>query len=108
MLSDLTCLLWLQRRHARAELNFYLWAAGADLDDQGDLVERLYLLYVVALLGAAAVAGWLWVIGLVEGAVAPIGQSAEIRAISADLVLMDDAYDVVRTIVGGRTVYERA
>ena len=26
----------------------------------------------------------------------------------ADLVLMDDAYDVVRTIVGGRTVYERA
>ena len=88
MLSDLTCLLWLQRRHARAELNFYLWAAGADLDDQGDLVERLYLLYVVALLGAAAVAGWLWVIGLVEGAVAPIGQSAEMRAISADLVLM--------------------
>ena len=26
----------------------------------------------------------------------------------ADIVLMDDAYDVVRTIVGGHTVYERA
>ena len=26
----------------------------------------------------------------------------------ADLVLMDDSYDVVRTIVGGRTVFERS
>lgn len=85
MLSDLSCLLWLQRRHLRSELNFYLWAAGADLDDQKDMVERLYLLYVAALLAAAAVAGWLWLLGLVEGAVAPAGQPAELRAISAEL-----------------------
>lgn len=76
-------MLWLKAKHLRAELNFWLWAAGVDLDDARDMTERLYLLYVVLLASAAVAACWVWVLGLVTGAAYTEG--AEMAAITADI-----------------------
>lgn len=67
MLHDLASLLWLQARHLRSELNFYLWAAGADLDDARDLTDRIYLLYLALIVGGNVIACWMWLLGMVEG-----------------------------------------
>lgn len=83
MFRGLATVLWLKGRHLRAELNFWLWAAGADLDDTRDAMERIYLLYIVAIAAAAAGACWLWLLGLVCGAAEVEG--AEMAALTADL-----------------------
>ena len=68
MSAGLPALLWLEGKHLRAELNFWLWAAGTDLDETHDVVERIYLAYLVVIAGVAATSCWLWLLGLVTGA----------------------------------------
>ena len=60
--------IWLKSKHLRAELNFWLWAAGTDLDDARDGMERLYLAYVALIVLGAAAACWLWLLDLATGA----------------------------------------
>ena len=76
-------MLWLKAKHLRAELNFWLWAAGVDLDDAQDMTERLYLLYVAILAAAAACSCWVWLLGLVTGSAYTEG--AVTAAITADV-----------------------
>lgn len=83
MFQGFHTMLWLKAKHLRAELNFWLWAAGVDLDDARDMTERLYLLYVALLASAAIGACWVWVLGLVTGAAYTEG--AEMAAITADI-----------------------
>ena len=71
-------MLWLKAKHLRAELNFWLWAAGIDLDDARDMTERLYLLDVVTLVAVGAGACWIWVLGLVTGSAHTEGAQAAI------------------------------
>lgn len=68
MSTGLPALLWLEGKHLRAELNFWLWAAGTDLDETHDVVERIYLAYLVVIAGVAITSCWLWLLGLVTGA----------------------------------------
>lgn len=68
MSAGLPALLWLEGKHLRAELNFWLWAAGTDLDETRDVVERIYLVYLVVIAGVAITSCWLWLLGLVTGA----------------------------------------
>ena len=49
MSFELPALLWLEAKHLRAELNFWLWAAGTDLDEARDVAERVYLAYLVVI-----------------------------------------------------------
>ncbi len=51
-------MLRLRLRHARAELNRLLFATGMDLDEADNLMDRLYLLYVLALLFVWACLSW--------------------------------------------------
>lgn len=83
MFDGLSTMLWLKRKHLRAEANFWLWAAGADLDDMRDMSERIYLLYVVAIVCGCAVACWLWIVGLVTGSAR--ADSPEMAAATADI-----------------------
>ena len=81
MFTGLATLFWLEAKHLRAELNFWLWAAGADLDDANDVVERIYLVYLVVIAGVAVGACWLWLLGLVIGA-AQVSEPGETAAMS--------------------------
>lgn len=83
MSFELPALLWLEAKHLRAELNFWLWAAGTDLDEARDVAERAYLAYLVVIVGAAVAACWLWILGLVVGAAQASGP--EEAALLADL-----------------------
>ena len=86
MFGGLSTMLWLKRKHLRASANFWLWAAGADLDDTRDLSERIYLLYVVVIVCGCAVACWLWLLGLVTGSAQT--DSPEMAAVTADIALL--------------------
>lgn len=68
MSAGVPALPWLESKHLRAELNFWLWAAGTDLDEAHDVVERIYLVYLVVIAGVAITSCWLWLLGLVTGA----------------------------------------
>ena len=83
MSFELPALLWLEAKHLRAELNFWLWAAGTDLDEARDVTERVYLAYLVVIVGAAVTACWLWILGLVVGAAQ--ASSPQEAALLADL-----------------------
>lgn len=83
MSFELPALLWLETKHLRAELNFWLWAAGTDLDEARDVTERVYLAYLVVIVGAAVTACWLWILGLVVGAAQ--ASSPQEAALLADL-----------------------
>lgn len=83
MFDGLSTMLWLKRKHLRAGANFWLWAAGADLDDMRDMSERIYLLYVAAIVCGCAVACWLWIVGLVTGSAR--ADSPEMAAVTADI-----------------------
>lgn len=83
MSFELPALLWLETKHLRAELNFWLWAAGTDLDEARDVTERVYLAYLVVIVGAAVTACWLWILGLVVGAAQ--ASSPQVAALLADL-----------------------
>ena len=65
MSFELPALVWLEAKHLRTELNFWLWAAGTDLDEARDVTERAYLAYLVVIVGVAVAACWLWILGLV-------------------------------------------
>lgn len=58
MLHDLGTLLWLRARHAHAQLVFWVYATGADLEDSKSLFDKLYLAYLVLLACSWAVAMW--------------------------------------------------
>ena len=83
MFDGLSTMLWLKRKHLRASANFWLWAAGADLDDTHDLSERIYLLYVAIIVCGCAIACWLWILGLVTGSAQ--ADSPEMAAITTDI-----------------------
>ncbi|MDM8299569.1 hypothetical protein [Collinsella tanakaei] len=83
MFDGLSTMLWLKRKHLRASANFWLWAAGADLDDTRDLSERIYLLYVAVIVCGCTVACWLWILGLVTGSAQT--DSPEMAAVTADI-----------------------
>lgn len=83
MFDGLSTMLWLKRKHLRASANFWLWAAGADLDDTRDLSERIYLLYVAVIVCGCAVACWLWLLGLVTESAQT--DSPEMAAITTDI-----------------------
>lgn len=57
-------LLWLKRRHARRALTWFGYAAGTDLDAHGDVVERIYQLYLLVMVVGAAGASWAAVLNM--------------------------------------------
>lgn len=55
---QLRLLMRLKRCHARRALTWFGYAAGTDLDARGDIVERIYQVYLLLLLAGAAAASW--------------------------------------------------
>lgn len=55
-MSDLGLVLWLRRRHAWSRLVFWGYAAAVDLEAERGWLARLYVVYLVVLLGAWALA----------------------------------------------------
>lgn len=67
MCGGLDLLARLELRHARSDLRFLLFAAGADIDEDRGFLERTYQLYLVVLFAIALVLSWAQAIDLVEG-----------------------------------------
>lgn len=58
----------LEVRHMRSDLRFLFFAAGTDIDDDRDLMERAYQLYVLVFLIAVAALSWGQVMHVVASA----------------------------------------
>ena len=71
--EPLASMLRLRLRHARAELNRLLFATGMDLDEADNLMDRLYLLYVLALLFVWACLSWSALRSQLAQALLPLG-----------------------------------
>ena len=67
MCGNVGLLARLELRHARSDLRFLLFAAGADIDEDRGFLERTYQLYLVVIFAIALVLSWAQVIDLVEG-----------------------------------------
>ena len=67
MCGNVGLLARLELRHARSDLRFLLFAAGADIDEDRGFLERTYQLYLAVLFALALVLSWAQVIDLVEG-----------------------------------------
>ena len=82
MLADVRLLLWLRVRHARwaAERAMHLAGAGVDA---GTRSERVYRLYVLAIVLACLVAMWAALLDAVEGLFALAGTAACAMAVQA-------------------------
>lgn len=76
MRGNVGLLARLELRHARSDLRFLLFAAGADIDEDRGFLERTYQLYLVALFALALVLSWAQVVDLVEGARDALGSLA--------------------------------
>ena len=101
MLADVRLLLWLRVRHARwaAERAMHLAGAGVDA---GTRSERVYRLYVLAIVLAFLVAMWAALLDAVEGLFALAGTAACAMAVQAALTV-PFAVTAVRGLQGLRT-----
>ncbi|MDY4040778.1 MAG: hypothetical protein SOY67_01535 [Collinsella sp.] len=59
-------LMWLHVRHLRTELAWWGYAFGTDLAERVDLMERIYQLYLVLIVGGSAFAAWSMLLARVE------------------------------------------
>lgn len=86
MLADVRLLLWLRVRHARwaAERAMHLAGAGVDA---GTRSERVYRLYVLAIVCAFLVAMWAALLDAVEGLFALAGAAACAMAVQVALTV---------------------
>lgn len=66
----------LELRHARSDLRFLLFAAGADIDEDRGFLERAYQLYLLAIAAVVVALSWAQVVSLVEGARDALGSVA--------------------------------
>ena len=101
MLADVRLLLWLRVRHARwaAERAMHLAGAGVDA---GTRSERVYRLYVLAIVCAFLVAMWAALLDAVEGLFALAGAAACAMAVQVALTV-PFAVTAARGLQGLRT-----
>lgn len=66
----------LELRHARSDLRFLLFAAGADIDEDRGFLERAYQLYLAVLFAFALALSWAQVVDIVAGAREALGALA--------------------------------
>lgn len=66
----------LELRHAKSDLRFLLFAAGTDIDEDRDFLERAYQLYLLAIFAVVLALSWGQVVYLVEGMRDALGQVA--------------------------------
>lgn len=76
MRGNVGLLAHLELRHARSDLRFLLFAAGADIDEDRGFLERAYQLYLAVLFAFALVLSWAQVVDIVAGAREALGALA--------------------------------
>lgn len=76
VLSQLWQLLWLKCRHERTELAWWGYMAGMDIVEDRDWFERMYQLYVVAILGVCMFMGWAAVLDMAGDVFIALGSDA--------------------------------
>lgn len=72
-MASFVALLWLKFRHLRTELAWWGYIAGTDLVGDTDLIDRIYHLYLVVLLGAWGVSSWAFLLEQVEASCSVAG-----------------------------------
>lgn len=82
MTSPTLILLRLDVRHAADELRWAFWAAGTDLADERDAIDRIYQLYIVLIMMGAIASCWLFALDTVRSA------GAGLTGISASICIL--------------------
>lgn len=59
-------LIWLRLRHFRTDLAWWGYALGVDIDERGDVFDRLYYVYLVLIFGGCAVSSWAYALDRVR------------------------------------------
>lgn len=79
MASPISLLLRLDARHAADELRWAFWAAGTDLADEHDAIDRIYQLYIVFITLGLVASCWMFALDTARDAganLAKVGASA--------------------------------
>lgn len=87
----------LEVRHLRSGLRWAFYAAGTDVQEDRELSERLYQVYVVAIAAVVAALSWGQVIALVEAARESLGTAPSASLAAAALVVAP----ALMVLVGG-------
>ncbi len=82
MTSPTLILLRLDVRHAADELRWAFWAAGTDLADERDAIDRIYQLYIVLIMMGAIASCWLFALDTARSA------GAGLTGISASICIL--------------------
>lgn len=68
MTSPISLLLRLDARHAADELRWAFWAAGTDLADERDAIDRIYQLYIVLIVLGLIASCWMFALDTARSA----------------------------------------
>ena len=82
MTSPTLILLRLDVRHAADELRWAFWAAGTDLADERDAIDRIYQLYIVLIMMGAIASCWMFALDTARSA------GAGLTGISASICML--------------------
>lgn len=87
MLHDLRLLLWLRLRHARTTLLYFVRALGADPITDRSFGERVYQVYLIAIIVTFAVLMWAALLSTITDVFAAIGFAGAAGVLSLALVV---------------------
>lgn len=76
MASPISILLRLDMRHAAHELRWAFWAAGTDLEDERDVIDRIYQFYIVLIVLGLVASSWIYALDTARDAGASFGTVA--------------------------------
>ena len=69
-MHEASLLVWLKVRHIRSACAYWGYMFGADIESKPDLIDKLYYLYLLVLLGAWTASAWMFAVSSVEEAYA--------------------------------------
>ena len=69
-MHEASLLVWLKVRHIRSACAYWGYMFGADIESKPDLIDKLYYLYLLVLLGAWTASTWMFAVSSVEEAYA--------------------------------------
>ena len=67
-MHEISLLVWLKVRHIRSACAYWGYMFGADIESKADLIDKLYYLYLLVLLGAWTASAWMFAVSSVEEA----------------------------------------
>lgn len=99
-------LLWLKRRHARTELAWWGYACGMDIVEDRAWFDRVYQVYVVAIVGVSASMGWSALLDMVADRCAAAGPLMQLPLVCLLLFLPVAAFLVAGLQAVGRPPFK--